>query len=327
MNAELLIFWVLIIIVPIFFVTVSEIKKIKKIIVVCLLLLLGAVGYSAYMEVQLGTTTFVPSDLTGEEILEEMPDIAITEEDMAMMRELLESEVIAEAFLLAEEEKNGYYAVPWVEDAGLEDPCIPEEFEVSSVSVSVGSGIAEKSVLVVYRSVSEPFWLIYYWFDPDFEHLQKTIHIRGEDFFGDIHVVTYDNLNGELTKWEDKRIWFDWVRKYFAPVKVNLSSDYKLDVEWNGEDITSQLSEAEMEEIRQVLETTSCNRRWYEVTSFSVDENMVAISVRNESDYSGFVYFCFSGSEGKYTFQSTERTYRIRNGEEMLQSILAIISE
>jgi len=337
MNTGLLVFGFLAITVPIFFVAVSEMKRIKKTIIICFLVFVGAVNTFMYMEAQFGTRTVELSDLTAEEILEEIPDIAITEEDMTMMQELLESEIIAEAFLLAEKDENGLYMVPWVEDVELPARCIPEGFEVWSASVSTESSISGESVSVSFKSGGETFWMIHYWFDPDFDHLQKTIAVYGKDIFGDQCVTTYDNLNGEITKWEDKRVWFDWVRKYSVPAKVNLSPNFRIDAverfDVEGErieNITSQLSDSALEEIRQLLLTASYGRRRYPLTSISLCENTVMITAWDEGLSPGDrIHFCLAGGEERYEIHlpSGNTVRRIRNGEEILNSILDIISE
>ena len=118
-------------------------------------------------------------------------------------------------------------------------------------------------------------------------------------------------------------VWF-----FAISVKLNLSSDFRIHNVWsNGEYITMQLSEAEMEEIRQVLLTASCSRGSYAIEPFVEDENTVEIAAFDETYRPPRIRFYLVGSEGKYAFQTIERMYRIRNGEEMLQSILTIISE
>lgn len=121
-------------------------------------------------------------------------------------------------------------------------------------------------------------------------------------------------------------LWAIW---FFAvPVKLNLSSDFRIHNVWsNGKYITMQLSEAEMEEIRQVLLTASCNRGSYAIEPFVVDENTVEIAAFDGTYRPPRIRFYLVGSEGKYAFQTIDRTYRISNGEAMLQSILTIISE
>jgi len=121
-------------------------------------------------------------------------------------------------------------------------------------------------------------------------------------------------------------LWAIWF--FSVPVELNLSSNFRIHNMWSdGADITSQLSEAEMEEIRQVLLTASCSRGSYAIAPFVVDENTVEIAAFDETYRPPRIRFYFVGSEGKYAFQTLDRTYRISNGEAMLQSILDIISD
>ena len=84
----------------------------KKIIGLLLAVLVVAAGYVIYMEIHFSTTTSVPVKLSSEQILNEMPDIAFTEQDTTMFKELLAAQELAEAFLLASENENGIYVLP-----------------------------------------------------------------------------------------------------------------------------------------------------------------------------------------------------------------------
>lgn len=117
-------------------------------------------------------------------------------------------------------------------------------------------------------------------------------------------------------------VWY-----FFVPVKVELSPDFTIDtVERNGEDITSQLSESDLSEIRQILLTTSYSRWKYAIAPYPVKENTIEIAVWDDSYSPGRFRFCLLGGVERYGFQTIEHVYRIQNGEEMLRSILDIIS-
>ena len=110
-------------------------------------------------------------------------------------------------------------------------------------------------------------------------------------------------------------------------MKPALSSELKIDYVWLAmDDVTNQLSEADLEAMEEILLTTSCWRGKYAAAPFSVCEETVEIAVWQE----GFgpaerIRFYLVGGQEKYAFQTMGRMYRIRNGEEMLRAILAII--
>ena len=177
----------------------------KKIIGLLLAVLVVAAGYVIYMEIHFSTTTSVPVKLSSEQILNEMPDIAFTEQDTTMFKELLAAQELAEAFLLASENENGIYVLPLDVANELLMEWIPEGCEVLELAV-----INER----VYVSfLNREKQSVFYSFNSDFDYQEKSIGIYGKDLFGKrIVKAIYSNINGEITKFKEKRLWFEWMK-------------------------------------------------------------------------------------------------------------------
>ena len=176
----------------------------KNIVCVLLAVIIVAVGYVIYMESHFGTTTVVPVKLSAEQILKEMPSIAFTEEETTMAKELLATQEIEEAFLLASNNENGVYIFPVSDAEKLLSEYTPEGYEVLELAVF------NKYIYVSFLSREKA--AIYYSFDSNFEYQEKTIGIYGKDLFGErIVKAIYSNINGEITKHKEKRLWFEWM--------------------------------------------------------------------------------------------------------------------
>ena len=177
----------------------------KKIVGVLLVAIVVALGHVIYMETHFVATTSVPVKLSEEAILDEMPSIAITEKDITMGKELLATPEMTEAFLLASKDKNGVYAFPLDDAEKLLAEWIPEDFEVLELAV------LNEHIYVSF--INRDKQSIYYSFDADFEYQNKTIGIYGTDLFGDRRVkAIYQNMNGEITKFKEQRLWFEWIK-------------------------------------------------------------------------------------------------------------------
>ena len=209
MSTEILILWLLAVLVGIFFAAIGKLKLKKKIAVFLLLVALGVSGILLYAESRFGTSTVVECDLSAEEILAEMPDISITEDDIAMGKALWESEEIADAFLLAEADENGKYNFPFDKGSELLAQRIPEGFDVRYFCVSVDPDTNERDIDIIL--IKDGKQRIDYWFSSDLNaprsKLIKTYNSRR--IFDE--ATTYVNYDGEITKREEKRLWFYWL--------------------------------------------------------------------------------------------------------------------
>lgn len=178
----------------------------KKLVWILLAVMAIAVGYVSYMESHFGTTAFVPVSTSAEQIRSEMPGIVFTEEDTAMVKGLLATPELAEAFSLASECSDGLYPIPLRDaEAWLAD-YIPEGCELSVFTV-------DRDHRVILDFLTPDNRCIEYTFDSELQSLHKSIGFFEIDRFGthQIRTALYSNLNGELTKYKEKRIWFEWL--------------------------------------------------------------------------------------------------------------------
>ena len=178
----------------------------KKIIWVLLAVLVVIGGYCLYMEYHFDASTVVTTNLSSEQIRSEMPDIAFTEEDDTMVKALLAATEITEAFLLAEKNENGVYTLPLQDASELLKTGVPEGFEILELTVT-----DKNTVYVSFLSSNKR---LMYSFDAPLQNKTKTIGIYGKDIFGHQRVkAVYQNQNGEITKYKEKHLWFEWLKE------------------------------------------------------------------------------------------------------------------
>lgn len=180
MNISIILLGNLFLLAVAFFVAVSQMKRNKKLTAILLLVFLGITWSLLYLEAHFGHTLGVLSDMSEEEILAEMPDIAISEKDISMMDELLKSEEIAEAFLLAEEKESGMYGFPVEKGEKLLGHWSPEGYEFAALSVSTTNGKCV-SFLFLNDVVGDH---ILYSIDAESVLLQKHIAVYKKDILG-----------------------------------------------------------------------------------------------------------------------------------------------
>ena len=180
MNISIILLGNLFLLAVAFFVAVSQMKRNKKLTAILLLVFLGITWSLLYLEAHFGHTLGVLSDMSEEEILAEMPDIAISEKDISMMDELLKSEEIAEAFLLAEEKESEMYGFPVEEGEKLLGHWSPEGYEFAALSVSTTNGKCV-SFLFLNDVVGDH---ILYSIDAESVLLQKHIAVYKKDILG-----------------------------------------------------------------------------------------------------------------------------------------------
>ena len=209
MHIEVLILGWLLLLAVVFFIAIGKMKRIKKLMVSLVLVVLALGASFLYVEAHFGGYRATKCDISTEEILSEMPDVAITDEEISMMKALLESEEIAAAFLLAEENARGMYDFPVEEAESLLAQWIPEGFAVGYLSAVVHLETDEKRVDLAFFAEGKQH--IYYGFDLDLDDSYKIISVYKKGIFGDRLTFTYHNWNGEITKWKEKRMWFRWL--------------------------------------------------------------------------------------------------------------------
>lgn len=161
---------------------------------------------SFYMEFRFGTTTVVPQGISPERILKEMPDIAVTSEEMSMAKALSQTREMEDAFLQAEISENDIFEFSMADAENLLQTYIPRGWNVLELTV------LPKSVYLEFSKGEEQS--VYYVFDPTGEIHEKTIGLYGRNLFGNRTVkAIFCNQNGQITKLKEKRLWFEWLKR------------------------------------------------------------------------------------------------------------------
>ena len=88
-----------------------------------------------YMEFRFGTTTVVSQNISPEGILQEMPDIAVTSEEMAMAKALSQTREMEDAFLQAESAENEIFEFSMADAENLLQAYIPRGWNVLELTV------------------------------------------------------------------------------------------------------------------------------------------------------------------------------------------------
>lgn len=179
----------------------------KYLLAVLTLVVLAAAGYCLYMETHFSMTTLEDSGLSEEKILREMPEIALSDRDLAMGGALLAAPEVQEAFLQADGTGEVRYVVIPAETAsGLLSDWTPEGFAIWELGLT-----SQESLHVSFRKEGEQ--TVYYtFFADDSCPPQKVIGIYGRTLFQeDACKAIYQNLNGEITKLKEQHIWFYWL--------------------------------------------------------------------------------------------------------------------
>ena len=177
-------------------------KKTVSMLLVIFLVLVGAV---AFLESRSGAVTLAPIAASNQQILREMPDIALTEEDMKMVQELLAAQPIQAALSAASAQEKGTYDFPRQDAEKLLKAYTPEGFEVLELTVLNG--------LVCVGFQKDGARRIQYVFDANAQHLEKYIALYGKTLEGTPKLkAIYQNTNGTLTKQKEKHLWFQWLK-------------------------------------------------------------------------------------------------------------------
>lgn len=173
----------------------------KKLVFLLSAVLLLAAGYCIYQEVHFTSEAIVPADMNASEILEELPDIALTEHDKALRQALLALPQVRQGL---DETRLGapgaLYEIPSSSVIGQLAPYLPEEQEQLELYVSMGKRIALSYFCGDVKTIIET---------TEDGSMIKSIAIYEQ---GDCKAL-YTNDNGTLQKLISKRIWFAWLRQ------------------------------------------------------------------------------------------------------------------
>ena len=172
-------------------------KQKKKVLLIVLAVLLLAGVAMAWMEVRHGGSEVRPVRMTEAEILEEQPQIAMTEQDEALRQAVL--------------------AMPQVQQAGREDMKIPAAEAEEALKAFLPADCKELLYLSaegegpVYLSVLLESGLTTTWLFSE-DKLEKTIAVyRDAPQEPAEAIAVYSNDSGGIRKWESKHVWFAWL--------------------------------------------------------------------------------------------------------------------
>lgn len=178
----------------------------KKRIWIPIVIIVLLAAFELNMEQRYSLSAVVTSDATAEEILSEMPEIAISETDRALRAHVLSSPQVQD--LLARAENSSFSEIevlPAADTAALlQDWTTPECYD------------AELSVMppLVYVTFyrDNPDSACTYTLFPDREsHITKTIGVYEGTGNSRNCVAVYENDDGQLSKIVSKHLWFSWI--------------------------------------------------------------------------------------------------------------------
>ena len=172
----------------------------KKLFIAVCVLFLAAIGVLAYFETHFRVYESKEVSISDEKILQEMPDIALTDADMALEETLFSTPEVIEAL-----ESGESMSLPEDLAAQLAEGYLLDGAELFDLSVS------ENAVYVDYFETPEKRVILVF-FQDDAYGPQKTIalyRIKGDDLS---FRVCYSNDRGELSKVKKSRRWFAYFR-------------------------------------------------------------------------------------------------------------------
>ena len=179
----------------------------KKVLVAALVVVLLLAAFFLHMESRYTMEVIEPAALTQEEILEEMPQITISEEELAL-REYMLSQPQIQAMMARAQAKDASErqaeVLPRDEAAALLEGWIDSSWTLWEVSTSGNQ-------IYVDFWENEEKRVIYTFFADENYLLEKTVGIyQGYGEERDC-VAAYVNQNGEVTKYIAKHQWFYWI--------------------------------------------------------------------------------------------------------------------
>ena len=179
----------------------------KKVLVSALAVVLLLIAFCLHMESRYSMEVIEPAALTQEEILEEMPQITISEEELAL-REYILTQPQIQAMMVRARSKD---------DSELQVEVLPLDEAGALLEGWIDSGWTIWEVSTSGNQVYVDFWeneekrVIYTFFADENYSLEKAIGIyQGHGEERDC-VAAYVNQNGEFTKYVAKHQWFYWI--------------------------------------------------------------------------------------------------------------------
>ena len=171
-------------------------------------ILLVLLVFCLVMEVRFHGTIITDAKMTEDEILKEMPSIAVSETDLEMEKYVLSlPEVQA---LLDEVRANQTDEIPAAELTEAETEILLEEYMPEGYDKAVLSVIQESIYLQMLRGDKET---IIYVFFTNGDTMQKTIALYRNGLSGHTCTACYSNDTMGVRKLIPKHQWFGWLKE------------------------------------------------------------------------------------------------------------------
>jgi len=173
----------------------------------CLLaaMIIVVVGMIVYYEVRFTAYCHKEVSISQEKILEEMPEIAITEIDESLLKSLWQCEPVKQAMEDAEEAGTTFFPE---ENPNLQKVVAP--FETDTLKVfEVHVQVYKEGIWILCNMRDGTERSISFYSDLNGSY-EKAIYLY-KGIGADRHVDTfYSNRDGELSKHVNQRMWFSW---------------------------------------------------------------------------------------------------------------------
>lgn len=178
----------------------------KKLLIAVCVLFLAATGVLAYFETHFGVYESKEISISDEDILKEMPDLALTDADMALKEMLFSAPEVIEALESGETMSPGEtISLPDYLAEQLAEGYLPENAEMFSFGV-----IFKNVVYVDYYETPEKRVILEF-FQDDAYGPRKIIALYGDSDDRPLQ-FRYINDRGELSKMKESRRWFAYFR-------------------------------------------------------------------------------------------------------------------
>lgn len=172
----------------------------KKLFIAVCVLFLATIGVLAYFETHFRVYESKEVSISDERILKEMPDIALTDADMALKETLFSTPEVIEAL-----ESGESMSLPDDLAAQLAEGYLPENAEMFSLGV-----VFENAVYFDYYETPEKRVILEF-FQDDAYGPRKTITLYRDSNDRPLQFL-YINDRGELSKVKESRRWFAYFR-------------------------------------------------------------------------------------------------------------------
>lgn len=179
----------------------------KRIWIPIAIVVLLLVAFELTMEHRYSVDAIVPVDMTDEEILAEMPDIAITEEDHALEAYVLALPQVQEMLVRAGGDSEEAETMTQAEVQPVLAGWTQSGWSATELCAFQGV------VYVSFREDSGETMCIYTFFPDQTSPMHKTIGVyAGGDAASESNFsAAYENRGGTLSKLVPKHQWFAWI--------------------------------------------------------------------------------------------------------------------